>query len=195
MFASKIPTDILAPSAVVFEFIHSNLKSRFLQVQVLLNVLAVSQQPLTRGQLFDCVKTSSVTMMREDFNRRFQLLKEVLVPVKGALDGNDDHANTSQKSSRAAHARMRFMFFHHSFAEWLVDVKHCTQKYLCSAPEGHAMIAMWHTRRARKLTADEVIKSESLTQIQSILAYTYLFLHLNHYVTKITFSRVLSLEG
>jgi hypothetical protein len=38
----------------------------------------------------------------------------------------------------------------------LLDVKHCTQKYLCSASEGHAMLAMSHTLRAHQLTADEV---------------------------------------
>jgi hypothetical protein len=48
------------------------------------------------------------------------------------------------------------LLFHHSFSEWLLDVKHCTQKYLCSASEGHAMLAMSYTLRAHELAADEV---------------------------------------
>ena len=48
------------------------------------------------------------------------------------------------------------MLFHHSFAEWLLDVKHCTQKYLCSAIEGHAMLAVYYTLRACQLSADEI---------------------------------------
>jgi hypothetical protein len=45
---------------------------------------------------------------REDFGKRLNVLKRVLVKRNG-----------------------RYLLFHHSFAEWLVDVKHCTQKYLC----------------------------------------------------------------
>jgi hypothetical protein len=48
------------------------------------------------------------------------------------------------------------ILFHHSFAEWLLDVKHCTQKYLCTASEGHAMLAMKATINAEKLTPTEV---------------------------------------
>lgn len=48
------------------------------------------------------------------------------------------------------------MLFHHSFAEWLLDVKHCTQKYLCSATEGHAMLAAYYTFRGLELNPDEI---------------------------------------
>lgn len=48
------------------------------------------------------------------------------------------------------------MLFHHSFAEWLLDVKHCTQKYLCSVVEGHAMLAGYYTLRGPELSPDEI---------------------------------------
>jgi hypothetical protein len=80
------------------------------------------------------VWTANTVMSREDFQKRLHLLRRVLAVCK---DGT-------------------LLLFHHSFAEWLLDVKHCTQKYLCSASEGHAMLAMSHTLRAHQLTADEV---------------------------------------
>ncbi|XP_015438635.1 PREDICTED: ankyrin repeat domain-containing protein 50 [Dufourea novaeangliae] len=70
----------------------------------------------------------------QDFNRRLHLLRRVIsVSRAGAL-----------------------MLFHHSFAEWLLDVKHCTQKYLCSAIEGHAMLAGYYTVRGSDLNPDEI---------------------------------------
>lgn len=46
--------------------------------------------------------------------------------------------------------------FHHSFSEWLLDVKHCTRRFLCNAVSGHAALAMYYTLRARRLTPVEI---------------------------------------
>jgi hypothetical protein len=109
-------------------------RKQFSKVQPLLNVILASRRPLTQDQLYQCVWTANTALSREDFQKRLHLLRRVLAVCK---DGT-------------------LLLFHHSFAEWLLDVKHCTQKYLCSASEGHAMLAMSHTLRAHQLTADEV---------------------------------------
>lgn len=109
-------------------------RKQFSKVQPLLNVILASRRPLTQDKLYHCVWTTNTAMSREDFQKRLHLLRRVLSVCK---DGT-------------------LLLFHHSFAEWLLDVKHCTQKYLCSASEGHAMLAMSYTMRAHQLTADEV---------------------------------------
>ncbi|CAL7952023.1 unnamed protein product [Xylocopa violacea] len=109
-------------------------RKQFAKVQPLLNVILAAKLPITQEILYKCVKTACTTITIEDFNRRLHLLRRVIsVSRAGAL-----------------------MLFHHSFAEWLLDVKHCTQKYLCSAVEGHAMLAAYYTLRGPELNADEI---------------------------------------
>ncbi|XP_007443291.1 ankyrin repeat domain-containing protein 50-like [Python bivittatus] len=50
------------------------------------------------------------------------------------------------------------VFFHASFAEWLCDIKHCTQKYLCCPARGHALLAMSASCRAPELSPEEVVE-------------------------------------
>ncbi|XP_034186641.1 uncharacterized protein LOC117607256 isoform X3 [Osmia lignaria lignaria] len=109
-------------------------RKQFAKVQPLLNVILAAKLPITQEILYKCVKTACVSITIEDFNRRLHLLRRVIsVSRAGAL-----------------------MLFHHSFAEWLLDVKHCTQKYLCSAVEGHAMLAAYYTLRGPDLNPDEI---------------------------------------
>ncbi|XP_043596454.1 ankyrin repeat domain-containing protein 50-like isoform X2 [Bombus pyrosoma] len=109
-------------------------RKQFAKVQPLLNVILAAKLPITQEILYKCVKTACTNITIEDFNRRLHLLRRVIsVSRAGAL-----------------------MLFHHSFAEWLLDVKHCTQKYLCSAVEGHAMLAAYYTLRGPELNADEI---------------------------------------
>ncbi|XP_039315371.1 ankyrin repeat domain-containing protein 50 isoform X3 [Solenopsis invicta] len=109
-------------------------RKQFNKVQPLLNVILAAKLPITQEILYESVKTTCVGITVEDFNRRLHLLRRVIsVSRAGAL-----------------------MLFHHSFAEWLLDVKHCTQKYLCSATEGHAMLAAYYTLRGSELNPDEI---------------------------------------
>ncbi|CAG0901586.1 unnamed protein product, partial [Cyprideis torosa] len=48
------------------------------------------------------------------------------------------------------------ILFHYSFAEWLKDVKHCTQKYLCNPGEGHAILSLYLTARGPQLCDEDV---------------------------------------
>ncbi|GAB1604566.1 uncharacterized protein LOC115222487 [Argonauta hians] len=48
------------------------------------------------------------------------------------------YSNKNQSYERSP----AYIFFHHSFAEWLLDVKHCTPRFLCSAAEGHGTLAL-----------------------------------------------------
>ncbi|XP_053312157.1 ankyrin repeat domain-containing protein 50-like [Spea bombifrons] len=109
----------------------------FCQVQTMLNALLASPQPLAPSRLYEAVRTKQMKgWSPEDFGRNLASLSGLLLPS----DGPDSP----------------LVLFHHSFSEWLLDVKYCTQKYLCNVAEGHSMLAMGLSTRAPNLTPKEV---------------------------------------
>ncbi|CAH0699570.1 unnamed protein product [Spodoptera exigua] len=108
---------------------------RFTKVRLLLDVLLAARCGVTEEMLYKCLLTKEYSVTREDFNRRLHLLRRILVMER----------STGYLS-----------MFHHSFAKWLVDVKHCTRRYLCCPTEGHAAIAMYYTLDAKRLSALEI---------------------------------------
>ncbi|XP_063836462.1 ankyrin repeat domain-containing protein 50-like [Ostrinia nubilalis] len=108
---------------------------RFTKVRLLLDVLLAARCGVTEEMLYRCLLTKEYSVSREDFTRRLHLLRRILVMEK----------STGYLS-----------LFHHSFAAWLGDVKHCTRRYLCCPADGHAALAMHYTLTARRLTALEI---------------------------------------
>ncbi|KAM6986089.1 uncharacterized protein ankrd50l [Aplochiton taeniatus] len=105
----------------------------FLQVRSLLNVLLASPTPINPQQLFTAAWTQNTSLTPQDFQGKLHMLSPLL--ISGPRDSK--------------------LLFHASFAEWLTDVKYCTQKYLCSSTEGHAMLAMALTLRGPHLGIEE----------------------------------------
>lgn len=95
-------------------------RSIFARVRPLLNVLLTAPQPLTPQQLFTAVWSQDTLLNLQDFENRLQTLSPILIDGPGGTR----------------------LLFHASFAEWLTDVKYCTQRYLCSRTKGHSMLAM-----------------------------------------------------
>ncbi|CAK1592916.1 unnamed protein product [Parnassius mnemosyne] len=108
---------------------------RFTKVRLLLDVLLAARCGVTEEMLYKCLLTKEYSVTREDFNRRLHLLRRILVMER----------STGFLS-----------IFHHSFAKWLLDVKHCTRRYLCCPADGHAALAMYYTLDARRLSALEI---------------------------------------
>ncbi|XP_060808852.1 ankyrin repeat domain-containing protein 50 isoform X2 [Amyelois transitella] len=108
---------------------------RFTKVRLLLDVLLAARCGVTEEMLYKCLLTKEYSVTREDFNRRLHLLRRIVVVER-----------------RTGHLSV----FHHSFAAWLADVKHCTRRYLCCAADGHAALAMYYTLDAKRLTALEI---------------------------------------
>lgn len=106
----------------------------YFQVQPLLNVILASRKPLTLSEVYDAVWTSNTNLTRQEFSKRLHLLRRV---VRLNTDGT-------------------VSLFHHSFGEWLLDAKHCTRKYLCSAEHGHGMLAMSHSLKAKQLSSEDI---------------------------------------
>lgn len=110
-------------------------RRQFTKVQPLLNVILAARCVLNETLLRDIVNVHNPKMTNEDFRKRFNLLKRILV------------ISTTNGSLR---------LFHHSFSEWLLDIKHCTQKYLCNIFHGHCILAMYYTLHAKYLNNREI---------------------------------------
>ncbi|WAQ97891.1 ANR50-like protein [Mya arenaria] len=110
------------------------VRKQFTKVKPVLEVMLAARQPLTDLELFGCAQIKNTVLLKEEFEKHMKILSKILI--------------TSPDGTR--------ILFHHSFAEWLLDVKHCTQKYLCNAAEGHGMLALYATLHASKLTPLEV---------------------------------------
>ena len=89
-------------------------RRHFQRVAPLLSVALSARAPLTPSQLQDAVSTHLTDLTEEEWAKRWALLKRVL----------------------CQYAKDQVLMFHHSFAEWLLDVKHCTQKYLVNVTQG-----------------------------------------------------------
>ncbi|XP_031330499.1 ankyrin repeat domain-containing protein 50 isoform X1 [Photinus pyralis] len=109
-------------------------RRQFAKVQPLLNVILAAKCALNEALLFDIMKVYNSKMTLEDFKKRFHLLKRILVISKTGT----------------------IKLFHHSFAEWLLDIKHCTQKYLCNIFHGHCTLAMYYSLQAKYLSNQEI---------------------------------------
>jgi len=107
---------------------------QFAAVQPILNVILAARRPLTELELYSCAVTRASSLAFGDFQHQMDVLRKVLV------EGQDGTR----------------MLFHHSFAEWLLDVKHCTPRFLCLPSEGHAMLALSFTAHASELVAAEL---------------------------------------
>ena len=95
-------------------------KKQFSKVQCILSVLLASKKPLREDEIFLTLEIHNSGLTKDDFKRRMQVLRRVIVKTPDKY----------------------IVLFHHSFSEWLVDVKYCTQKYLCHVAEGHFLLAV-----------------------------------------------------
>lgn len=104
-------------------------KKQLAKVGCIMSVLLASRKPLLEEELFLALQMRNKALTREDFKKRMQVLKRVVVKL-----------NTGY-----------VVIFHHSYAEWLLDVKYCTQKFLCEVGEGHAMLSILFSHLAPHL--------------------------------------------
>ncbi|KAK2850280.1 hypothetical protein Q7C36_009063 [Tachysurus vachellii] len=106
----------------------------FVHVRPLLNIILASPRPLNLEELFSAAQTRDACLVHEDFQSQMHALKALIV------DGPEESK----------------ILFHGSFAEWLTDVKYCTQKFLCSTKDGHLSLAMSLSLRSKSLKTEEV---------------------------------------
>ncbi|KAI5726408.1 hypothetical protein M8J76_002135 [Diaphorina citri] len=107
---------------------------QFLKIQPLLNIILSSLFPLTVEDLFTKFSTTNPHISRQEYKKRLHILRKIISIA------NNEH----------------IILFHHSFSEWLLDVKHCTKRYLCSLNDGHLIHAVDLSQRASTLSSLEV---------------------------------------
>lgn len=105
----------------------------FIHVRPLLNILLASPKPLTAEQLYTVAKSRDFYLGLGDFQSQMRALESLFV------DGPEGSK----------------LLFHSSFAEWLTDVKYCTQKFLCCVKDGHLSLAMSLSFRASSLSTED----------------------------------------
>ncbi|CAH0549633.1 unnamed protein product [Brassicogethes aeneus] len=124
-------------------------RRQFSKVQPLLNVILAAKCALSETLLFDIIKVYNPKVTSEDFKKRFSLLRRVIIINKIGV----------------------ISLFHHSFADWLLDIKHCTQKFLCNIFNGHCILAMYYTLHAKLLNVQEIYDyAFHLTRMEQFLS-------------------------
>lgn len=111
-------------------------KKQFNKIRPILNVLlAIPQAFVDKEFVFNCLRTQNYSIDEAEFEQRLEVMRHVLVFDK---DGQ------------------MLRIFHNSFADWLIDVKFSTKKFLCDVNEGHVMIAMYYAWISERLCPNMV---------------------------------------
>lgn len=110
-------------------------KKQYMKIRPILNILLVCNDHTDKTFVFNCLRTHNYSIDYEDFQRRLDLMKNILE--------FDEERDTIK-------------IFHNSFCEWLIDVKFSTKKFLCDLNEGHLMVAMYYTLISDQLCPNKV---------------------------------------
>lgn len=95
----------------------------------ILETLLAAKQSLSFNDLCSIMKLVNDGVSDQDIHNMLDTLSPILVQEDGC-----------------------YRFVHHSFSEWLIDVKHCTRRFLCSVAKGHAMLAVYFMCGGKTLT-------------------------------------------
>ncbi|XP_037910341.1 uncharacterized protein LOC119651072 isoform X2 [Hermetia illucens] len=110
-------------------------KKQYSKIRPILNILLASTGLVDKLFVFNCLRTHNYTIDIEEFEKRLDLMRNIL---------------TFYQSGE------KMKIFHNSFADWLVDVKFSTKKFLCDVNEGHVMISMFYTLVSETLCPNSV---------------------------------------
>lgn len=115
-------------------------KKQYSKIRPILNVLlAATGGCVDKLFLFNCLRTHNYTIDMEEFEKRLCLMRNII-------------------TYSLVNGQQSIQLFHSSFADWLVDVKFATKKFICDVNEGHVIIAMYYTLVSENLCATTVRK-------------------------------------
>lgn len=122
---------------------HEPCPTYFPLVRPLLEVILATRQPISEHELYEILSTVDPSFSYKDFCGRLQLLRTVLVHMTSEEERRQPSYNPAVSSDQKPSENVTdkyIHFFHSSFAEWLLDVKHCTVAYLCDIEHGRSLI-------------------------------------------------------
>ncbi|KAF7232728.1 hypothetical protein EG68_09224 [Paragonimus skrjabini miyazakii] len=118
--------------------------STFEAVRPILEVLLASEQTLSEADLYSILAVVQPGCTKTIFQNQLNLLDKVLVTMSVEQEhkefGFAYQSFTSKETVDRCSRQRKIHFFHPSFAEWLLDVKHCTTNYLCDRSNGLKLI-------------------------------------------------------
>ncbi|CAB3979438.1 Ankyrin repeat domain-containing 50 [Paramuricea clavata] len=98
------------------------------------------------------LETLLATKQNLCFNDLISIIKLV---NDGVINEKDVQDSLDTLSPMLVQEDGSYHFVHHSFSEWLIDVKHCTRRFLCNVAKGHAMLAVYFMCGGKTLTLQE----------------------------------------
>ncbi|XP_049530616.1 uncharacterized protein LOC125948509 isoform X3 [Anopheles darlingi] len=107
-------------------------KKQYNKIRPILNILLVCNSYVDKYFIYNCLRTHNYTLEMEDFERRLELMRNIVEYAPGGGGGGG-----------GGNGALRI--FHNSFCDWLIDVKFSTKKFLCDLNEGHVMVSMYYT--------------------------------------------------
>ncbi|XP_028969164.1 ankyrin repeat domain-containing protein 50 [Galendromus occidentalis] len=102
------------------------------EVRPLLSLLLTATRPVPFEEVYQCMWAWDSEISRDGLLKNIKRLSKIIVCIQ-----------------------RRLKIFHQSFSDWLCDVKHCTQRFLCKPQVGHAIWSLRYSRKSSDLSAEE----------------------------------------
>ncbi|CAI2725015.1 unnamed protein product [Schistosoma spindalis] len=112
-------------------------KSSFATIKPLLNIILASCEPLSINSLYSIIIVSNPNLKKFIYYHQIEQLKPILSLCCGL---SSKHITNKENDTLIFQNSVVVQFFHGIFAEWLIDVKHCTSNYLCNIMDGQMLI-------------------------------------------------------
>ncbi|KAH8853193.1 Ankyrin repeat domain-containing protein 50 [Schistosoma japonicum] len=112
-------------------------ESSFSTIKPLINVMLASCEPLSINSLYSILHVSNPDLNKSTYYYQIERLKPILSLCYGL---SPEYIIDNRKNTVDFRNSIIIQFFHETFAEWLVDIKHCTSTYLCNITDGQLLI-------------------------------------------------------
>ncbi|CAH8469321.1 unnamed protein product [Schistosoma rodhaini] len=112
-------------------------KSSFATIKPLLNIILASCEPLSINSLYSILIVSNPNLKKFIYYHQIEQLKPILSLCCGL---SSKYITNKENDTFSFQNSAVVQFFHEIFAEWLIDVKHCTSNYLCNIMDGQMLI-------------------------------------------------------
>ncbi|CAH8557615.1 unnamed protein product [Dicrocoelium dendriticum] len=122
----------------------------FAKVRPLLEVILSSNRSISEEGLYKILSFSYPDLDEFTFHDRLSVLSRVLIAVCPEEEREEFfmHYLGDFEGEKESQSGKKIHLFHPSFAEWLLDVKHCTHTFLCDKSRGAQLIERYLTGTA-----------------------------------------------
>ena len=134
--------------------------TRFEKIRPILSLLYSKGGSMSEKEIFENLSCRfNNSLSKEEFIENLELIRNIILVEK--LPKN--------KSIYSVKSALFFEIFHHSFMEWSLDVKYCTQRFLCKLSEGHFSIALSLIKNISLSSSVEKTKDDEMKHNFSIV--------------------------